>query len=119
IDVMAVFGLSIVPGLTWRKPSKPLNGAWMSRSRSRATTLLRRALVAAARGAERGRCCGAPAAAEPARRRPGHGPCRGAGPTRAAVAREIPHGAAAQSKGEHDQQSIFHDVNPGSLGSKA
>ena len=25
--MMAVFGLSIVPGLTWRNPSKPLNGA--------------------------------------------------------------------------------------------
>ena len=49
IDVIAVFEVSIVPGLTWRKPSTPLNGARMSRSRSRATMLLKRACIAPAR----------------------------------------------------------------------
>ena len=49
IDVIVVFGLSNVPGLTCRKPSRPLNGARMSRSRSRATMLLRRAWLAPAR----------------------------------------------------------------------
>ncbi len=49
IDVIAVFEVSIVPGLTWRKPSTPLNGAKMSRSRSRATMLLKRACIAPAR----------------------------------------------------------------------
>ena len=38
-----------MPGLTWRNPSKPLNGARISRSRSRATMLLKRACMAPAR----------------------------------------------------------------------
>jgi len=33
IDVIVVFEDTIVPGLTCRKPSRPLNGAWMSLSR--------------------------------------------------------------------------------------
>ena len=49
IDVIAVFEVSIVPGLTRRNPSTPLNGARMSRSRSRATMLLKRACIAPAR----------------------------------------------------------------------
>ncbi len=59
------------------------------------------------------------AGAEAARRRATtRSRCRGrcAG-TAGAILREVPHGAATQSKGDHDEQSVFHERLPSCVGS--